>query len=176
MGTAQFLRAIRLALVLSFIVLLVGCGGHKHKASTASSEEIPAESLQVKIVTKDIISSTRSNGEPFAYITIKKGEFINFKGDVSGGYPPYTYNWNFNNVVPDVDVKDPGDIEFIHVTGSAYGVIYTIEFTVTDKKGNQVIDSLDVVVFKNGRENHKIIVKESIRISDEAVIFVFYLL
>jgi hypothetical protein len=134
------------------IMLLVGCGGHKtgkHKVSPEGSEDIPAESLEVKIVTKDIISSTRSNGEPFAYITIKKGEFINFKGDVSGGYPPYTYNWNFNDVVPDADVKDPGDIEFIHVTGSAYGVIYTIEFTVTDKKGNQGVDSLDVVVFKD---------------------------
>jgi hypothetical protein len=152
MGTSQFSRAFRLALVLSMIMLLVGCGGHKtgkHKVSPEGSEDIPAESLQVKIVTEDIISSTRSNGESFAYITIKKGEFINFKGDVSGGYPPYTYNWNFNDVVPDADVKDPGDIEFIHVTGSAYGVIYTIEFTVTDKKGNQGVDSLDVVVFKD---------------------------
>ena len=152
MGTAQFLRAFRLALILSIIMFLVGCGGHKtgkHNVSAEGSEEIPAESLKVKIVTKDIINSTGTNGEPLAYITIKKGEFINFKGDVSGGYPPYTYNWNFDDVIPDVNVKDPGNIEFIHVTGSGYGVTYTIEFTVTDKKGNQGVDSLDVVVFKD---------------------------
>jgi hypothetical protein len=149
MGTAQFLRAIRLALVLSIIVLLVGCGGHKHKASTASSEEIPAESLKAKIITKNIINSTGTNGEPLAYIKIKRGEFINFKGDVSGGYPPYTYNWNFDDVAQDVNVKDPGNIEFIHVTGSSYGVTYTVEFTVTDKNNNQSVDSLDVVVFND---------------------------
>jgi hypothetical protein len=84
-----------------------------------------------------------------AYIKIKRGEFVNFTGDVSGGYPPYTYNWKFDNVRPDVNVKDPGNIEFIHVTGSRYGVIYTVEFTVTDKNGNQSVDSLDVVVFND---------------------------
>jgi hypothetical protein len=133
-------------------MLLIGCGGHKtgkHKVSPEGSEDIPAESLQVKIVTKDIINSTRSNGEPLAYITIKKGEFINFKGDVSGGYPPYTYNWNFDDVAPDINVKDPGNIEFINATGSNYGVTYTVEFTVTDKNGNQGVDSLGVVVFHN---------------------------
>jgi hypothetical protein len=150
MATAQFLRAFRLALVLTIIVLLVGCGGHKtgkHKVSAESSEEIPAEALQAKIVTKDIINSTGTNGEPLAYITIKRGDFINFKGDVSGGYPPYTYNWTFDDVRPDVDVKDPGNIEFINVAGSRYGFTYTVEFTVTDKKENQAVDSLDVVVF-----------------------------
>ncbi len=150
MGTAQFLRAFRFALVLSIIMLLVGCGGHKtgkHRVSPEGSEEIPAESLEVKIITKDIIYSTGTNGEPLASLTIKRGEFINFKGDVSGGYPPYTYNWKFDDVRPDVDVKDPGDIEFLNVTGSKYGFTYTVEFTVTDKKGNQGVDSLDVVVF-----------------------------
>jgi hypothetical protein len=58
-------------------------------------------------------------------ITTKRGEFINFKGEVSGGYSPYTYNWNFDAVTPDVNVKDPGNIEFINVTGSRYGVTYT---------------------------------------------------
>jgi len=152
MGTTQFLRAFRLVLVLSIIMLLVGCGGHKtgkHNVSAEGSEEIPAEPLKVKIVTKDIINSTGTNGEPLAYITIKKGEFINFKGDVSGGYPPYTYNWNFDDVAPDVNVKDPENIEFINATGSNYGITYTVEFTVTDKKGNQGVDSLDVVVFHN---------------------------
>jgi hypothetical protein len=151
MGTAQFiLRAFRLALVLSIIMLLVGCGGHKtgkNKASAEGSEEIPTESLKAKIVTNDIINSTGTNGEPLAYITIKKGDYINLKGDVSGGYPPYTYNWNFDDVKPDVTVKDPGNIEFMNVTGSNYGVTYTVEFTVTDKNGNQSVDSLDVVVF-----------------------------
>jgi hypothetical protein len=150
MWTANFSRAFRLALVLSIIMLLVSCGGHKtgkHKASAESSEEIPAEPLKATIVTQDIINSTGTNGEPLAYITIKKGDFINFKGNVSGGYPPYTYNWNFDDVTPDVNVKDPGNIEFINVTGSSYGVIYTVEFTVTDKNGNQSVDSLEVVVF-----------------------------
>jgi hypothetical protein len=152
MGTAQFLRAFRLALILSIIMLMVGCSGHKtgkHKVSAESSEEIPVESLKVKIVTKDIINSIGTNGEPLAYITVKRGEFINFKGDVSGGYPPYTYNWNFDDVRPDVDVKDPGNIEFINVTGSRYGFTYIVEFTVTDNKGNQGVDSLDVVVFRD---------------------------
>jgi hypothetical protein len=150
MRTAQFLRAFRLALVLSIIMLLIACGGHKtgkHKVSPEGSEEIPAEALKIKIVTEDIIYSTGTNGEPLASIIINRGEFINFKGDVSGGYPPYTYNWDFDDVRPDVDVKDPGNIEFINVTGSSYGFIYTVEFTVTDKKGNQGVDSLDVVVF-----------------------------
>jgi hypothetical protein len=151
MGTAQiFLRAFRLALVLSIIMLLVGCGGHKtgkNKASAEGSEEIPAESLKAKIVTNDIINSTGTNGEPLAYITIKKGDFINFKGDVSGGYPPYTYNWNFDDITPDLTVKDPGNIEFINASGSRYGVTYTVEFTVMDKNNNQSVDSLDVVVF-----------------------------
>jgi len=152
METAQFLRAFRLSLVLSIIMLLVGCSGHesgKNKVSAESSEEIPAESLKAKIVTKDIISSTGTNGEPLAYITTKRGDFINFKGDVSGGYPPYTFNWNFDDVTPDVNVKDPGDIEFINANGSRYGVTYTIEFTVTDKNGNQSVDSLGVVVFND---------------------------
>jgi hypothetical protein len=150
MGTSQFLRAFRLALVLSIILILIGCGGHKtgkQKVSPEGSEDIPAESLQVKIVTKDIIYSTQSNGEPLAIITIHRGEFVNFKGNVSGGYPPYTYNWTFDDVKPGVDVKDPGDIEFINVTGSSRGFTYTVEFTVTDKKGDQVVDSLGVVVY-----------------------------
>lgn len=152
MGTAQILSAFRLALVLSIIMLLIGCGGHKtgkNKASAEGSEEIPAESLKATIVTNDIINSTGTNGEPLAYITIKRGEFINLTGDVSGGYAPYTYNWTFDDVRPDIDVKDPGNIEFINATGSNYGVTYTVEFTVTDKNGNQGVDSLGVVVFHN---------------------------
>jgi hypothetical protein len=152
MGTAQFLRAFRLALFLTIIMLLVSCGGHKTgktNASAESGEEIPAEVLKAKIVTKDIINSTGTNGEPLAYIKIKMGDFINFKGDVSGGYPPYTYNWNFDDVSPDVNVKDPGNIEFLHVIGSNYGATYTVEFTVTDKNNNVSVDSLDVVVFNH---------------------------
>jgi hypothetical protein len=152
MGRAQHSRAFRLALVLSIIMLLFGCGGDKtgkHKASAESAEEVTADALTAKIVTEDILYTTGTNGEPLAYIKAKKGEFINFKGEVSGGYPPYTYSWYFDDVVPDVNVKDPGKIEFIRVTGSRYGVPYTVEFTVTDKNGNQSVDSLDVVVFRD---------------------------
>ncbi|MCU0577486.1 MAG: hypothetical protein MUD15_11780, partial [Desulfobacterota bacterium] len=76
-------------------------------------------------------------------------DWVNFKGNVTGGTPPYTYNWDFDYVRPSLQVKDPGDIEFINVTGTDFGVSYAVEFTATDQTGNSSVDSIEVLVFND---------------------------
>lgn len=152
MGTVSLRKSLPLVLVLIIMATMIGCTGHKtgkHKAAPVTGEEAETEPLLARIVVKDLITSSGNAGEPAAYIVIRKGDWINFKGDVSGGTPPYTYNWDFDDVTPDLKVKDPGNIEYINVTGSGYGVAYTVEFTVTDQNGEQSVDSIQVLVFND---------------------------
>jgi hypothetical protein len=143
-------RVFHLFLILAIMIFLTGCRDHETGKHNASAEEITDEStepLQAQVVVKDLITSSGQNGEPLAYIIITRGEFVNFKGNVTGGTPPYTYNWDFGNVRPDVQVKDPGNIEYINVTRSKAGIYYPVEFTVTDKHGNISVDSIVVLVY-----------------------------
>ncbi len=151
MGKMIIHKAFLFLLIFVVMILVAGCSRDhttgKNKASAEGSEDVATESIQAEIVVADLITSSGANGEPLAYIIINRGDWVNFKGNVTGGNPPYTYNWDFDNVRPSMKVKDPGNIEYINVTGTNAGILYSVEFTATDKNGNQSVDSIEVLVF-----------------------------
>ena len=76
---------------------------------------------------------------PVNAVTINQGEFVNFKGYVSGGAVPLSYNWNFGIGGPAGSAeRDPGNITFDN-PGQ-----YTVTFTVTD--ANNEVKTRTVVV------------------------------
>lgn len=150
MGKVKDHKALIVIIALAAVFWSYGCGDRDTGGNgQAEAEETSGGPLNAEIVVKDLITSSGANGEPPAYIIINRGDWVNFKGNVTGGTPPYTYNWDFDYVRPSLQVKDPGDIEFVNVNGTDYGVSYTVEFTAIDQAGSMSVDSIEVLVFND---------------------------
>ncbi len=71
---------------------------------------------------------------------IVEGEMVYFEGATSGGYPPYTYNWEFGPDISPSVKKTPGKIFF------NYEGAYSVIFTVKDSKGHVNTDRVNIIV------------------------------
>ena len=58
---------------------------------------------------------------------MKEGEKVRFYGEIAGGFPPYSYEWDFGDGTTDTDDSPT------HAYKSAGS--YTVSLTVTDDRG-----------------------------------------
>ncbi len=87
-------------------------------------------SLNVSIGLAALASSTRYVGDaPLA---------VSFTGAAQGGYPPYTYSWNFGDGSPVSTAQDP--LHTYAVPG-----MYTVTLTILDSRGDRTTSSLTIL-------------------------------
>jgi len=75
--------------------------------------------------------------------SVKEGDRVTFEADVSGGYPPYDYEWN-----GDIDGDD--DTERVRFDDNGR---YDVEVTVTDSRGNEDSDDCSTVRVGDGNND-----------------------
>lgn len=74
---------------------------------------------------------------------VKVGERVFFRAEVSGGFSPYTYKWDFG------DKTTSTDASFVHIYNSSGK--FTVSLTVTDDKGNTATDTrADYITVQSG--------------------------
>jgi len=71
---------------------------------------------------------------------IFEGEKIYFRGEATGGLPPYKYSWTFSAVMPPSSLKEPGLIAFKLEGG------YKVILTVKDSNGTMNEDYVHINV------------------------------
>ena len=77
------------------------------------------------------------------YVKILEGEKQYFQSSVSGGFPPYTYSWDFGIVAPSSTKKNPREIVF------NWQGTYEVMLTVKDKRNNKSTDIVKIIVEKD---------------------------
>ena len=75
--------------------------------------------------------------------SVEEGDRVTFEADVSGGYPPYDYEWN-----GDIDGDD--DTERVRFDDNGR---YDVEVTVTDSRGNEDSDDCSTVRVGDGNND-----------------------
>ena len=73
------------------------------------------------------------------------GENIDFTSEVSGGFTPYTYAWDFG----DEETSDDENVTHSYDTAGTY----TVTLTVTDDYDNQESDSFTITISEDGTNN-----------------------
>ncbi len=131
MGTSCFQYIFRSVLVLSIVLLLVGCGGGGGGGGGDDSGG-----------GEETLSLTLNS--PSGNVTINEGDDVTFQVTVSGGTAPYTYEWDFSGGAANSYIEDPGTITFTD-TGN-----YTVTLTVMDAQSVVISRSITVTVNSSG--------------------------
>lgn len=136
---------IRICALVFMVHLLVACSqcSEKPEEPVKVDEQVlppiqdaPQVEVEQKPEPLKIVIDSPAAGQ-----TLYEGESAVFSGSVSGGIPPYVYNWDFPGSTDRADHEDPGKVTF-----SSAGR-YEILFSVRDSSGIEAKAStvLDVV-------------------------------
>ncbi|MBN2456553.1 MAG: DUF4349 domain-containing protein, partial [Sedimentisphaerales bacterium] len=110
-------------------------GRMQYLEQTSSTSLITVQLTQSKLDTQLTAASSR---------IIDEGEEVYFRAEVSGGFAPYTYKWDFGDGTTSTD-ESP-----VH-TYDADGK-FTVTLTVTDDKGNTATDTRTDYITVNVKE------------------------
>lgn len=122
---------LRICALVLLVHLLVACSQCSEKPETPVEVD---EQVQPYVETK---AEAKVEAGPLVIVidspaagqTLYEGESAVFSGSVSGGIPPYVYDWDFPGSAGRSGVEDPGEVTF-----SSAGK-YEILFTVQDSTG-----------------------------------------
>jgi ABC-type dipeptide/oligopeptide/nickel transport system permease component len=67
--------------------------------------------------------------------------FVKFTSDVSGGFPPYNYTWNFGDQSPWAHGQSVS-----HVFQTTFSTSFSVTLTVSDSRGDKAVTSIAVAV------------------------------
>lgn len=101
-------------------------GRMQYLEQTAETSLITAQLTQSKLEV-DLTAVSGRN--------VSGGESILFRAEVTGGFSPYTYQWDFGDGMVSTDTAP------VHAYNSAGQ--YTVSLTVTDDRGNTAVDTRD---------------------------------
>jgi hypothetical protein len=93
--------------------------GHMQYLEESSALAYISVSLEQSKLAVDFAASVR---------TVKEGENIQFNPEVSGGFEPYSYSWDFSDGETSTDYNP--------IRAYKSDGVYTVTLTVTDDKGN----------------------------------------
>ncbi|HHO75696.1 MAG TPA: PKD domain-containing protein, partial [Deltaproteobacteria bacterium] len=136
---------LRISVLVFLVHLLVGC------SQCSEKPEVPVEVEQQVQTYVETHIETEAEPETLSVAIdssakgriIYEGESAVFSGSVSGGIPPYVYDWDFSGNAPRSGIKDPGEVIF-----SSAGS-YEILFSVQDSSGIEVRDSTVIEIVKD---------------------------
>lgn len=109
-------------------------GRMQYLEQTSATSLISVQLTQSKLDVKLSAATSRD---------IRAGERVLFRAEISGGFSPYTYKWDFGDKTTGTD-ENP-----YHVYNSTGK--FTVSLTVTDDKGNTVTDTrTDYITVQSG--------------------------
>jgi PKD repeat protein len=132
------------ALVVSFLLVLPGCGGGPSEAPPAP----PTTAAVTGAVTTTTVAAGKAGEEEpapllaWADATPEEGTApltVEFKADIEGGTPPLKYTWSFGDGTPDANEANPK-----HTYAKAGK--FRADLNVSDSGGDSDSDYIEIEV------------------------------
>ena len=137
--------SLRICVLILLVHFLVACSQCSEKAETpvevAEQVEIPVENLvetrvevEVEPEPLRVVIDSPATGQ-----TLYEGESAEFEGSVSGGTPPYVYDWEFPSTADRSAIEDPGEVVF--PSAGRYEILFAVyDSTGLEARASTIIE------------------------------------